>query len=184
MDKNEKIVLIHTIAYKEINYNRSVVNQLLYFSIIIMGAFFWFVLNLKDSSLLGLGPKWLIFALSCCITIIICLIGISICKQFQQERVQWGIINSIQSKDLDKKLNYNNYKINKYLYEYVLMAMFSFLAAINLTIINYSLYVCVKDRLITMKYFLYMPLISIVIWLLYMLFLYYIGLIGGKYEKE
>lgn len=128
--------MINKEAHGEINYNRSVVNQLLYFSIMIIGAYFWLIINVEDKVILELNPNVVILLLSICIIIIIGLIGVSISKQLQQENVQWKRINEIE-KSLDSQLSYDGYKIIPRLYSWILLIIFCFLSFINITIFNW-----------------------------------------------
>ena len=144
MKKDELEKLLHKVAYKEVNYNRGVVNQLLYFSMIIIGAFFWFIINIADNEILGLSPVISVLALSLCMAIIIALIGISISKQFRQQNVQWKIINAIENANNEKKIpkefRYDYYSVMPRRYTWMLLYIFCFLMLVNLVIMNYCLY--------------------------------------------
>lgn len=153
MNKDELERLLHDVAYKEVNYNRSVVNQLLYFSMIIIGAFFWFIINIAGKSILGLSATIFVLLLSFCVAVIIGLIGISISKQFRQENVQWNIINAIEGsndiKEIPKEYRYDSYKIFPRRYTWMLLSIFCFLMLINLVIMDYCLFIAFKSNLLT-----------------------------------
>jgi hypothetical protein len=172
MKKQEIEKSIHDIAYQEINYNRSVINQLLYFAMLIIAAYFWLILNIGDKSIIGFNAAELIMYLSLSVLLVVGAIGLSISKQLQQENIQWIIINEVESAIKNKGLRYDTY--NKYpkLYSKILLTIFCFLCLINAAIFNRCLIIACGIRF----WSILIPFIIYMLIVVYGVFFYKIGI--------